>query len=454
MAIIETVLAFVVLVGILVFVHEMGHFLAARWMKMRADVFAVGMGPRLFGWNRKTGFTFGKLPEHLDLEGGTDYRLSAFPIGGYVKIIGMVDESMDTDYATRPAQPYEFRAKGTPAKILVISAGVIMNFLLAIGLYAGLSYFLGTDYQATTVVGALRPDNPVYEAGLRSGDQITAVNGTAVRYFDDVTRLAKESGRSQDLVLNVARAAGPATVKIPAADLSDSNFALPPEHLSVIIAGVEANGPADKAGLAVDDVIRSANSVRIQSSEELVAFVRANASAPITFEIERDGKAFSKQITPNKDKRIEINPDNRYDGPKHHVDYSLFQSLGRGVDATAAGTVGTFGLVGKLVTGQAKLKESVGGPVMIAKFGARAAREGLPKFIELMAALSVTLACMNILPIPALDGGHLVFIIIEAIIRREVSLKVRMAVQQVGFALLLIFMIFVLSNDVTRMLAN
>src|SRR3954470_21334794 len=113
MVIVEAVLAFIVLVGILVFVHEMGHFLAARWSGMRADVFAIGMGPRLFGWNRKTGFSFGKLPEDLELDGNTDYRVSAFPIGGYVKILGMVDESMDTDFATRPPEPWEFRSKGT-----------------------------------------------------------------------------------------------------------------------------------------------------------------------------------------------------------------------------------------------------------------------------------------------------------------------------------------------------
>src|SRR5947209_5738899 len=141
--ILQTILSFAVLIGVLVFVHELGHFLAAKWNGIRADVFALGMGPRLFGWNWKTRFTFGKIPENLDLEGRTDYRISAFPIGGYVKIAGMVDESMDTDFANRPAQPWEFRSKSTLQKAFVISAGVIMNFLLAIVVLGALNYFQG-----------------------------------------------------------------------------------------------------------------------------------------------------------------------------------------------------------------------------------------------------------------------------------------------------------------------
>ena len=162
MDIIQPTIAFIIVIGVLVFVHELGHFLAAKWTGMRADVFAIGMGPRVFGWNRKLGFTFGKVPADLDLHGGTDYRLCALPIGGYVKILGMVDESMDTDFAGLPPQPYEFRSKKNWQKAFVLSAGVIMNFILAILVFWLLPLFYGHEEMATTRVAWVDPSSGMY----------------------------------------------------------------------------------------------------------------------------------------------------------------------------------------------------------------------------------------------------------------------------------------------------
>ncbi|MBP9212832.1 MAG: site-2 protease family protein, partial [Bacteroidetes bacterium] len=128
---ISTILYFLITIGILVFVHELGHFLAAIACGMRAEVFAIGMGNRVFGWNKVTGFTFGKLKEDLELNDHTDYRVSAFPIGGYVKISGMIDESLDTELAASEPKPWEYRSKPVWQRMIVISAGVIMNILLA-----------------------------------------------------------------------------------------------------------------------------------------------------------------------------------------------------------------------------------------------------------------------------------------------------------------------------------
>jgi regulator of sigma E protease len=215
MVVLEAVLAFIILIGILVFIHELGHFLAARWTGMRAEVFAVGMGPRLLGYNKLTGFTFGKLPEDIELGDHTDYRISAFPIGGYVKIAGMVDESMDTNYATSPPQPWEFRSKNTLQKAFVISAGVIMNFLLAAAVLAGLNYFAGKDVVATTAVGPLAPTSPLYTAGLRSGDSIVAVNGEPVGYYEELQERLYIAEAHSDITLDVVRAGQPAKVEIP-----------------------------------------------------------------------------------------------------------------------------------------------------------------------------------------------------------------------------------------------
>lgn len=452
MAVVESVLAFIILVGILVFIHELGHFLAARWTGMRADVFAVGMGPRLFGWNRKTGFSFGKLPENLDLEGGTDYRIAALPIGGYVKIVGMVDESMDTDFATRPPQPWEFRSKGTLAKVFVISAGVIMNVLLAIALFWSLSYSNGREYQATTTLGVLPSDGVAYNAGLRPGDKITAVNGQAVKYFDEIREAVALADPSENIAVNLERDGRPMTVTLPRPSIASGPISLYPERQLVRVDDVVADKPAAKAGFRKGDVLVKVDGVAIGDNMQVVTHIRANSERAIRFDIDRGGQSMTINAKPDDNDQLGFTIATEYEGPKFLREYSLGESFTQGIDQTITMTAGTFGLVGRLVSGEAKFNESVGGPVMIATMAREQGRRSVSDFVKLMAMLSVTLACMNILPIPALDGGHLVFILIEAVIRREVPLKVRMAIQQVGFALLLIFMIFVLKNDIVRML--
>ncbi len=450
---IEAVLAFIVLVGILVFVHEMGHFLAARWCGVRADVFAVGMGPRLFGWNRRTGFTFGKLPADLELEGDTDYRISAFPIGGYVKIAGMVDESMDTEFTTRPPEPWEFRSKNTFQKAFIISAGVIMNFILAVIVFALLNFTEGKTWYATTTVGHIPETSAAAAAGLRPGDRITAVNGEPVKYFQEIPRKIYIEHADEDITLAVDRAGTPATITIPRSRIPEQSMELSVIPYSsshyVEIKEVVKDTPAEKAGLKPGDVVTRADGRDIWAHDDFTQHIAENKDKVVTLEIRRNGQVMFIPVKPTADAKIGTML-STYNGPLERIDYGFGEAISSGFDETIAVTAGTFGLVGKLLSGDAKLKDSVGGPVMIASVAQQTAARGLAEFLKLMGALSVTLACMNILPIPALDGGHLIFILIEGTIRREVPLKIRMAIQQVGFALLLIFMAFVLYNDVTR----
>jgi len=176
----DYIIYFAITIGILVFIHELGHFLAAKMTGMRADVFAIGFGKRLFGYNKKTGFSFGDLPKDFDGEGHTDYRLSLLPLGGYVKIAGMVDESFDTEFADKEPQPYEFRAKNFWQKTFVITAGVVMNLLLAIFIFWGANYFKGKPVTLTTTVGYVRPDSPADSLGFKRGDIVESVNDVTV----------------------------------------------------------------------------------------------------------------------------------------------------------------------------------------------------------------------------------------------------------------------------------
>lgn len=453
MIIIQYVVPFVILIGILVFFHELGHFLAARACGMRADVFAIGMGPRLFGWNRKTGFTFGKIPEDLDLEGGTDYRLSAFPIGGYVKIAGMVDESMDTDFTRQEPKPWEFRSKNTAQKALVISAGVIMNFLLAIVILAGIYTFMGREVSNTTVVGAVPQASPAFAAGVKPGDKITAVNGTPVSSFEEIqTHLAATTGQTIELAID--RNGAPMKIQVPRRPQADEDAQrtplLYPEKTAILVGSVLDKSPAEQAGLKAQDIIVAVNAAPVASIEGFRQDVSQNAGKPMALTVKREANLVQKTVTPGTDGLIGVQIEAIYQGPTKRVRSSLPEALGMGYKETSYFTTQTFAMVGRLFTGKAKFRESIGGPLMIAQLAKKQAASGLGDYLRLLAMISVALACMNILPIPALDGGHLVFIVIEGIIRREVPMKIRVAVQQVGFAVLLLFFVFVFYNDATK----
>ncbi len=162
----DYIIYFAITIGVLVFVHEFGHFIAAKLCGMRAEVFAIGFGKRLFGWNKLTGFTFGDLPKDFDGQGHTDYRLSLLPLGGYVKISGMVDESFDTEFADKEPQPYEFRARPTWQKIIVITAGVLMNLLLALVVFGAINFFNGKAITKTTSIGYVIPNSAADSAGF------------------------------------------------------------------------------------------------------------------------------------------------------------------------------------------------------------------------------------------------------------------------------------------------
>lgn len=447
MVVIEAILAFILLVGILVFVHEMGHFLAARMCGIRADVFAVGMGPRLFGWNRKTGFTFGKLPENLELGDDTDYRLSAFPIGGYVKIAGMVDESFDTDFAGRPPQPWEFRSKNTLQKAFVICAGVIMNFLLAILLFAGLAIFYGVE-GPTPVVGRITQfDAAASAAGIHTGDTIAAINGVRTEQFTDFAP-ALLAARGKTVPVEVRRGGAPVTVQLAVpADSASARIVLP-EPREVVILDVTAGGPAEKSGLQIGDTVLAINGIRTTSPDSLVSRIRASNHVPMQISVQRGGEMVQREVSTNESNVIGVTPDAVL---RTRYRYGLIAGLGEGVTRTWETTAGTFGMVGRLISGEAKLKESVAGPTKIAEMAQRTISRDFIQFLVLMGIISISLACMNILPFPALDGGHLVFIIIEGIIRREVPMKVRMVVQQVGVFLLLGFFVFIFYNDISNL---
>lgn len=461
MELLQTVLSFLVVIGVLVFVHELGHFLTAKWTGMRADVFALGMGRRLFGWNWRTGFTFGPIPEDLDLEGRTDYRLCMLPIGGYVKIVGMIDESFDTEFVDKAPQPYEFRVKKNWQKALVLVAGVVMNILFAIAVFWAIPMFNGREEHVVSRLSYVEPGSVAQRAGLQAGDQILRVDGKPVSTWEEIGEsfglIASTglSGSTGDHVVDIRRGSEARVVRIPGRDVvramaAGQGLGMNPEGMRVSLAGVVTLAPAGKAGLQAGDVILAADSMAVRTTPQLQKYVRAHAGRTLVLHVERKGTTLPIPLTVSGDSTIGVELAQSYVGETRKTTYGPLTSLSMAIDEVG----GTISMIGASVThvfrGDVSVKQSFGGPIRIAQMASRSSELGAEAFFRFMALISISLAVMNLLPLPGLDGGHLVFVGIESIIRREIPTNVKMRFQQVGVALLLGLMVFVIYLDITR----
>ena len=454
--------------GVLVFVHELGHFLAARLFGMRVDAFSLGFPPNLF--SRQVG--------------QTEYRLGAVPLGGYVKIAGMVDESLDTDGLESEPQPDEFRSKPVWQRSVVISAGVVFNLVFAVLLFAALALVYGRSYTPAENVPLEVTDNSIAsEIGLRTGDRIVGVNGESVERFEDV--FTPETITADPFRLTVLR--GGERVELTGPEALASSLSRRARELEQageevsqgavlgvlaqtppVLASVSAGSAAADAGLQPGDLVLSIDGDPTPSWGRLTAQVQASGGRAVAITWARPdslGPADAELVERRGAAaiyRAEVAP--RPAGDRYLLGVMVDESalgqrierlgpgaaLASGVERTVGNVTMTFAFIGKLVTGRESVRDNVGGPLMIAKQSKEAADRGLSSFWEFVAYLSIALAVFNILPIPALDGGHLVFLGYEAIVRREPSLKVRLVVQQLGVALILALMVFVIFNDAVR----
>jgi regulator of sigma E protease len=339
-----TALAFIFVLGLLIFVHELGHFLAAKWAGIRVERFSLGFPPRMIG--KKIG--------------ETDYCISWVPLGGYVKMAGMIDESMDTKIE---GQPWEFMSKPIWKRSIVIAAGPFMNLFLTLFFFTALHFHYGIP-ESAAIVDQVLPDSPAAAIGLKSDDRIVAVDGN-----------------------------------------------------------------------------------RVETWEQLTSIIHASPEKEVTIEWERNNERMQASVTPRRDPEnkiglIGISRKTRQLGLGESFVVSSAQSwfLTREV----------FKFVGRLFTGKESVREGLAGPIQIAKMAGQSARQGLGDLFYFTALISLQLAILNILPIPVLDGGHLLFLGLETVLRRPVSVRARVVVQQIGMALLLVLMVFIIINDVQR----
>jgi regulator of sigma E protease len=431
-----TIFYFLITIGILVLVHELGHFLAAKFFGMRVDRFSIGFPPRAFG--KKIG--------------ETDYCVSWIPIGGYVKIAGMIDESFDTEYLNEEPKPWEFRSKPIWQRLIVICAGVAMNILLAVLIFWGLIVYQGKSVRPVTEIGYVIPESPAAKVGLRVGDKIQNISGTPVTHWEEIENLVYTDALSGNLSFNIVRGGQPAVITVPrplTSEILEDRFGMFPKGQLAHVSTVDAGKPAAEAGIAPGDLITKINGKPIAYAE-LQESIKGNAGKRISVTLRRDDETKEVSLTPTAEGKIGVGFIPYYDGPVQVVRYSIFSALPEGIkDAWVMNWINLKSIF-QILIGNVSFSKSVAGPITIAKFATRSAESGIVSFLGFMALLSINLALLNLFPFPALDGGHAVFLVYEGIFRREIPNKVKIALQQVGFLLLLVFMAFVLYNDIVR----
>ncbi|MCX6138163.1 MAG: RIP metalloprotease RseP [Ignavibacteriales bacterium] len=434
MEFLTTTFYFIITIGILVFIHELGHFLAAKLCKMRVDRFSIGFPPRAFGKQI----------------GETDYCVSWIPIGGYVKIAGMVDESFDTDYLEHPPEPWEFRSKPIWQRMFVLSAGVLMNILLAIVIFWGINFVQGEYFRQTTDVGYVAPKSAAEKSGFLSGDKIQSINGTAVEYWEAIQNTMYMDRMGEDLTFDILRNGTPLSVHVPRTqipDIANEQFGLLPSHTEALITDVVAGKPAHAAGLQRGDVVLSINGTIIANESHLVSMIKSHPSQTISIQWKRDSSIMRSRVTPSSEGLIGIAIQGHYTGPVLHHSYGIVRSLPKGITDVYGATTLFVHSIWQIIAGKVSFTKSVGGPIKIAQFATRSAEVGLLSFLAFVALLSISLAVMNILPFPALDGGHIVLLAYEAIFRKPLPQRVQQWIQQAGMILLFAFMAFVMYND-------
>jgi len=447
----STIFFFIVAIFILVTVHELGHFLAAKLFGMRVDKFYIG-------------FDFYNATLWKKTIGETEYGIGAFPLGGYVKIAGMVDESLDTDFKGRPPEPWEFRAKPVWQRLIVLAGGVFMNMVLAALIFISMAAVLGESRTSTKNV-AFVEEGSVYAAmGFETGDRFTAVNGKPAEFWEEV--LAPETFASHPLSYTVLRNGAQVSIQAPQDILTRINesqaMGIRP-LMAPLVGSVLPGQPADKAGMKSGSLITAINDIEVSDWSEVVALISAkpgeeinvtwNYLGPVdsqetvdTGKIREFGQAFTTTMVPNDMGRIGIGLqqtlliDHRKLGITGAVTYGLQQTWNM-----TATTVKGFG---KILTGKEDFRKSMGGPIKIAKIANQSAEQGPTSFLYFLALLSISLAFINILPIPALDGGQFVMNAVEGIMGREIPLEIKLRIQQVGMALLLSLFLFFIINDI------
>jgi len=442
---------FLIVLGVLVSFHELGHFLAARWVGVRVLKFSLGFGPKLLG--RQVG--------------ETEYLVSAVPLGGYVKLFGE-DEA---EALTPDEQRRSFAHQPLLRKMLIVAAGPGFNFLLAYLIFAGwlstgAPLFVPTFKDLTPDIEAVLPGSPADLAGLKVGDRVLRVDEKDISTRSELLdAVSKSDGKA--LTLDIRRGDQVKTIVVTpgAAHVQENGKDMLSYHLGIeetppVITAVMSGTPAMAAGFKDGDRVVAIEGQAIHTWSQMTGMVKESPNRPLHFQVDRDGRILTLTVTPSAEKAI-------VDGKPVEVGKIGISGPGRSVLRTSTpllaavdGLRATWGwteltIVGiyKMIAGEISSK-NIGGPLTIANISGEAAAQGMSNVVFLIAILSINLGVLNLLPIPILDGGHLLFFGIEAIQRKPLGERQREIAQQVGLLLLVGIMVFAFWNDIERLISR
>ena len=432
----QTLLAFLFVLGVLVFVHELGHFLVARRLGVRVLTFSLGFGPKLLKFQR----------------GDTEYCVSAIPLGGYVKMAG---ENPDDP---RSGQPDEFLSKTKWERFQILIAGPAMNIILAVVVMAAV-LAQGAEvpiYQdQPPVIGAIQPDSPAEQGGLQPGDRILTIAGDPVETWEDLF-IAVGTRPDRDIAVTYVRGGQAQSITVRTTSETQyeiGNLGVLPD-MNPVVAVLESGWPAEAAGLRVRDVVLAINGERVVTPGQVIEAVNSAQDNPLELTVGRgedeQQDVVRIQVTPRFDDaigrwRIGFTPGEQTrsftPGPLEAMRLSVERNI------EFSGLI--FRTLGGLFVGETSPRQLMG-PIAIAQLSGESASIGWIALFTLMASISLNLGLLNLLPIPVLDGGHILIMALEGIARRDFSMAVKEKMLLAGFALLMMLMVTVIYNDLTR----
>jgi regulator of sigma E protease len=429
-----SIVAFIFVLGVLVVLHEAGHFGAARLLGAPVEVFSVGFGKRLWGFER----------------GGTDYRISLVPIGGYVRIIGLGPD--ESDLVGDGAAEVQLLPRWKRALILL--AGPLTNVVAAI-VFLSLAFMVGVEtpayYEQRPTVGWVDPDSPAAAVDILPGDSVVSVDGDTVTTWRDLeTALLTSGGREVTLLMQrdgVSKSVAITPEKVTRYGFGYSGITPP---LDAVVVELVPGSPADRAGLEAGDRILSVNGEAVEQFYDLIRLISPHPDEQVTLEVDRAGTSLVLDMVPLDDGgrgkigiAIVFPSEIRKLGP--------IPAFREGAIECVRMTRETFRVIGKLLTRRASIRQ-VSGPIDIARISGEAARSGFHTLIWFMGLISLQLGIFNLLPIPILDGGHLSIIAFESTIRRDLSFKVKERILEIGFYLIILLFVVVMFNDIVKLL--
>lgn len=452
MSILQIVLAAIIVLGPLIAIHEFGHFWVARRLGVKVLTFSIGFGPAIAKWRGKD---------------GVDYQIAAIPLGGYVR---MCDERE----GEVPAEdlPKAFNRQPVLARMAIVAAGPVINLLFAVFLF-WILFLQGTE-TLKTVVGTVKPNTPAALAGLQVGDEIVAVDAKQTSDWEAVTyALVNRIGENGLVSLSVrsANATEAHIIKLPINNylnksgqdpLLSLGFTPYQPPIKPIIGDVVVDSPAAKQGLQVGDIVVMANNQPINTWQDFVEVVRTHPEQAIATQVQRQGKAVNLVLTPRmerdqvgtKEGKLGIGVQRQpFDIPAQYIqkqNYNVITALLKATEKTYNLIAMTISSLGKMIIGLIGL-DNLSGPITIAKVAGHTADLGWQATIGFMALLSVSLGVLNLLPIPVLDGGHLVYYTFEAILGRPLSDSVQQVGLKIGIAVMGSLMFLAIFNDLSRL---